>query len=112
MSTIPAAGAVAGVTAASGMAGAADSNSAQSPQVNQKVWKAAQDFEAMTINQLLEPMFSTLDGSGGFFGGGAGEQSFRPMLVTEMAKAVEQRGGLGLAQPIYEQMLKMQEKPR
>lgn len=82
------------------------------PQLDQKVWKAAQDFEAMAVNQLLEPMFATLDQSGGFFGGGAGEQNFRPMLVSEMAKAIEQRGGLGLAAPVYAQMLKMQEKPR
>ena len=64
----------------------------------------------MAIGQLLEPMFSTVDMSGGMFGGGAGEQSFRPMLVTEMAKELEQHGGLGLAQPIYDQMLKLQEK--
>jgi len=76
------------------------------------VWKAAQDFEAMAIGQLLEPMFSTVDTSQGMFGGGAGEQNFRPMLVTEMAKAVEQHGGLGLAGPVYAQMLKMQEKRR
>ena len=75
-----------------------------------RVWKAAQDFEAMAINQLLEPMFNTVDTSQGFFGGGAGEQNFRPMLVTEMAKAVEQHGGVGLARQVYAQMLKMQEK--
>ncbi len=80
------------------------------PAVDARVWKAAQDFETMAINQLLEPMFSTVDTSQGFFGGGAGEQNFKPMLVTEMAKAVEQHGGLGLAEPVYAQMLKMQEK--
>lgn len=74
------------------------------------VWKAAQEFEAMAIGQLLQPMFETVDTSEGLFGGGSGEQSFRPMLVTEMAKAVEKHGGLGLAQPVYAQMLKMQEK--
>ena len=80
------------------------------PVVDAHVWKAAQDFEAMAIGQLLEPMFSTVDTSQGLFGGGAGEQNFRPMLVTEMAKSVEQHGGLGLAAPVYAQMLKMQEK--
>lgn len=79
---------------------------------NAQVWKAAQDFEAMTIGQLLEPMFDTVDSSQGMFGGGAGETSFKPMLVTEMAKQVEQHGGLGLAGQIYQQMLKMQESRR
>ena len=66
----------------------------------------------MAIGQMLEPMFSTVDMSGGLFGGGTAEQNFRPMLVTEMAKEVEKRGGLGLAKPVYDEMLKMQEKRR
>ena len=83
---------------------------AQGSEVNPKVMKAAQDFEAMTIGQLLQPMFDTVDQSQGLFGGGAGESNFKPMLVTEMAKQVERHGGFGLADGIYGQMLKMQEK--
>ena len=82
----------------------------QGPEVNPKVMKAAQDFEAMTIGQLLQPMFDTVDQSQGLFGGGAGESNFKPMLVSEMAKQVENHGGFGLAEGIYQQMLKMQEK--
>ena len=77
-----------------------------------KVLKAAQDFEAMAIGQMLEPMFATVDTSQSMFSGGAGEESFKPMLVTEMAKEVEAHGGLGLADAIYQQMLKMQEGHR
>ena len=88
------------------------SSTTGTPAGDAKLWKAAQDFEAMAIGQLLQPMFSTVDTSGGMFGGGAGEKSFQPMLVTEMAKEVEKHGGLGLAPPIYQEMLKMQEKPR
>lgn len=77
-----------------------------------KIMKAAQDFEAMAIGQMLEPMFDTVDTAKGLFGGGAAEENFKPMLITEMAKQVEQRGGLGLANGIYAQMLKMQEKHR
>lgn len=77
-----------------------------------KVLKAAQDFEAMAIGQLLEPVFATVDTSKGMFGGGAGEESFKPMLITEMAKAVEAHGGLGLSDSIYRAMMKMQEKHR
>ena len=93
-------------------AGGTEPTKTSTPPLDPRVWKAAEDFETMAINQLLEPMFDTVDTSEGFFGGGAGEQNFRPMLVSEMAKAVEQRGGLGLATPVYEQMLKMQEKHR
>ena len=88
----------------------AASLAAQGAEVNTKVMKAAQDFEAMTIGQLLQPIFDTVDDSQGLFGGGAGESSFKPMLITEMAKQVESHGGFGLADGIYQQMLKMQEK--
>ena len=93
-----------------GLVPAAAAPAAQGPEVNPKVMKAAQDFKAMTIGQLLQPMFDTVDQSQGLFGGGAGEANFKPMLVTEMAKQVESHGGFGLAEGIYQQMLKMQEK--
>jgi Rod binding domain-containing protein len=80
--------------------------------VDAKILKAAQDFEAMAIGQMLEPMFDTVDTAKGLLGGGSAEETFKPMLITEMAKQVEQRGGLGLANSIYAQMLKMQEKHR
>ena len=89
----------------------ADTASATAPQpaaVDAKVMKAAQDFEAMAIGQMLEPMFSTVDTAKGEFGGGAGEENFKPMLVTEMAKNVERHGGLGLADSIYQQVLRKQ----
>lgn len=72
--------------------------------------KAAHDFEAMAIGQLLEPMFATVDTAHGEFGGGAGEEAWQPMLVQEIAKQIEAHGGLGLAQPVYEQMLRTQEE--
>ncbi len=74
-----------------------------------RAWKAAQDFEAMALGELLKPMFDTIDLSQNPFGGGDGEAAWQPMLVTELAKKIAAGGGLGLAQPIYEQMLRMQE---
>ncbi|MBS0560730.1 MAG: rod-binding protein [Proteobacteria bacterium] len=74
-----------------------------------KLWKAARDFEAMTLGELLKPMFDTVDTAHGPFGGGDGEAAFRPMLVTEMARGLAAHGGLGLARPIFEAMLRAQE---
>jgi flagellar protein FlgJ len=74
-----------------------------------KIAKAANDFEAMAIGQLLKPMFDTVDTAHGEFGGGAGEEAWKPMLVQEFAKQIEARGGLGLAKPVYDAMLRMQE---
>ena len=75
----------------------------------EKVAKAARDFEAMAIGQLLQPMFDTVDSAHDAFGGGPGEEAWKPMLVQEFAKQIEARGGLGLAKPIYDAMLRMQD---
>lgn len=74
-----------------------------------QVAKAAHDFEAMAIGQLLQPMFDTVDSAHGLFGGGAAEEAWKPMLVQEFAKQITNHGGLGLAKPIYDAMLRMQE---
>ncbi len=62
----------------------------------------------MTLDQMLQPMFATLD-SDPLFGGGEAEKTLQPMLVTEMAKLMEVRGGLGLFKAIDEKMTQLQE---
>ena len=79
------------------------------PHQAARIQRAAQDFEAMAAGQMLAPMFQTVDASKGLFGGGAGEQAWQPMMVNELGKAVANAGGLGLARPIMEQMLRLQE---
>jgi len=74
-----------------------------------KIAKSANDFEAMAIGQLLQPMFDTVDSSKGAFGGGPGEEAWKPMLVQEFAKQIAAHGGLGLAKPVYDAMVRMQE---
>ncbi len=90
---------------------APDPTQLASPQ-GQKLWKAAQDFEAMALGALLEPMFATIDQSKGVLGGGSGEESWRPMLTQAMAKQVSAAGGLGIALPVFNQLLRQQEAMR
>jgi peptidoglycan hydrolase FlgJ len=78
------------------------------PAQTAKLWKAAHDFEAMAIGQLLRPMFDTVDSAHGVFGGGDGEAAWRPMLVDAIGKQLAAHGGLGLATP----MLQAQEQSR
>ena len=79
------------------------------PAQVQKAWSAAQDFEAMALGQFLAPMFDTVDLASGPLGGGQGEQAWRPMLVDAMAKQIARAGGVGIAQPVFRQMIQMQE---
>jgi Rod binding domain-containing protein len=74
--------------------------------------EAAQAFEANTLTHLLAPMFDTLDTSGGPFGGGEAEKTWRPMLTEAIAKHIAAHGGIGLAAPVLAQMLRMQEAAR
>ncbi len=79
------------------------------PQQVARIQKAAQDFEAMALGQMLAPMFETVDASKGVFGGGSGEQAWKPMMVNELGKQMAKSGGVGLARPVMEQMMRMQE---
>ena len=71
--------------------------------------KTARHFEALTIGQLLAPMFNTVDTADGLFGGGPAEAAWKPMLVDAIAKKVADRGGLGLAGPVFRELLHAQE---
>jgi Rod binding domain-containing protein len=75
-----------------------------------KARKAAQSFEAMAIGQFLAPMFNTVDLSKSLFGGGAGEQTWKPMLTDELAKQIAAAGGIGIAGSVLQEMLRSQER--
>lgn len=77
-----------------------------------QAWKAAQDFEAVALDQFLTPMFATVDLSAGAFGGGAAEQTWQSMFVTELGKQMQRSGGIGLARSVYTEMLRLQEAGR
>lgn len=79
------------------------------PGQTEKTRKSAQDFEAMAVGQMLQPMFNTVDTSKGLFGGGKGEAAWKPMMVDEMAKMLAKSGGIGIADAVMKEMLHMQE---
>jgi len=95
----------AGLLPLEGSVAASDLSSAQLARISQ----AARDFEAMVLGQFLQPMFQTVDLSRSPLGGGAAEQMWGPMLVNEVARKIVDQGGLGLARPVFMQMLRMQE---
>ena len=90
------------------LAGKPDATQLANP-TTARFWKAAHDFEAMVLGQLIGPMFATVDTSKGPFGGGTAEEAWRPMLSQEIGKHMARGGGLGLAVPVFRQMLHAQE---
>jgi len=79
------------------------------PTSSAKLWKAAHDFEAMALGEFLKPMFDTVDSKHNLFSGGEAEKTWKPMLVDEVGKQIAAQGGLGLAGPLHDAMLRMQE---
>ncbi|MFN3459594.1 MAG: rod-binding protein [Oceanibaculum sp.] len=73
-----------------------------------KARKAAEDFEAVFISEMLKPMFESLP-TDGPFGGGPSEGIWRSLLVTEMGKEISRRGGFGIANHVQAEMLRLQE---
>jgi len=70
--------------------------------------KTAQDFEAFFLGQMLQPMFANISAEDPF-GGGAGEDMWRQLQVDEYGKALAKNGGIGIADSVFREMLKMQE---
>ena len=82
------------------------------PAQTARLWQAARDFEAMAIGQLLQPMFETIDAKHSAFGGGEAEAAWRPMLVDAIGRQMAAHGGIGLAVPVFNAMLRAQEQER
>lgn len=70
--------------------------------------KTAQDFEAFFLGQMLQPMFEGL-GAEKPFGGGSAEKIWRTMMVDEMGKAMAKAGGIGIADSVQQEILRLQE---
>ena len=70
--------------------------------------KAAKDFEAVFINQMLSTMFEGVK-TDGPFGGGPAEGMFRSMMIDHYSKTIANQGGFGLADQVKREILRMQE---
>lgn len=69
---------------------------------------AAEQFESAFLEQMLNYMWQDVP-TDGLFGGGHGEETFRSMLVNEYAKEMTRAGGIGIADQVEQELLKLQE---
>lgn len=74
-----------------------------------KIDEAAQDFEAMFLTEMLRPMFEGISKPDDLFGGGKGEEVFGKMMVDEYGKKIAANGGIGLAEHVRREMIRLQE---
>jgi Rod binding domain-containing protein len=68
----------------------------------------AREFEAVFLSQLLEQMSAGIK-TDGAFGGGPSEGIYRSFLNTAIADQVARLGGIGIADAVYREILRMQE---
>lgn len=70
--------------------------------------QAAQQFESIFLSQMFGLMNQDLP-TDGPFGGGQGEGMVRSLLNDQYAKSITARGGIGLSDTVYRELLAYQE---
>jgi Rod binding domain-containing protein len=81
---------------------------AATQHANARAWATAQDFESTFVSTMFQTMFQGIK-TDGPFGGGQGEETFRSLLVDQYGREMTRAGGIGIADKIYGEILKMQE---
>ncbi len=60
----------------------------------------AESFEASFLSEMLQ--YTGLNTMPAGFGGGAGEEAFSSLLTEQYARLLSERGGVGLAERIFD----------
>jgi len=79
-----------------------------SAKTSAKAMAAAQDFEAVFLNNMFQQMFTDTGGEGPMGGGGA-TGVWRSFLTDEYARSFARAGGVGIAPQVYNSLLAQQE---
>ena len=77
------------------------------PEQRRRIHETAKTFEGQLMGLMLQPMFDGLE-TDGPFGGGNSEGTYRSLLVEAIGGQVAKSGGVGLADPVAREMLRMQ----
>lgn len=70
--------------------------------------QVAEELEGVFLSQVLQPMFANVSAEAPF-GGGLAEDMWRSLQVEEYGKAMARSGGIGLADAVMREILKLQE---
>ena len=69
--------------------------------------ETAKKFEASFLGIMLQQMFEGVE-TAAPFGGGPGEAMFKSFMTDAMAKKMTDHGGIGIANSVSREMLKLQ----
>jgi Rod binding domain-containing protein len=77
----------------------------------EKAKQQAQEFESVFLSTVLAQMFSTVEGGSGPLGGeGTGGETWRSFLTDEYADQISKAGGIGIADDVMREIIRMQEQ--
>jgi Rod binding domain-containing protein len=97
-----------GSLAAAALAGTPQATTLKgAPARGDKLRAAAEDFEAVFLNSLLQQMFANV--GQGPFGGGPAAGVWRSMLTDQYARTFAKAGGIGIADHVQRALLAQQE---
>lgn len=74
-----------------------------------KLWSVAQNYESMFLENVFKQMTSGLTGEGPLGTEGDGGEIWKGMLVDQYAQKVGKTGGLGIADHVYRELIRIQE---
>jgi flagellar protein FlgJ len=75
----------------------------------EKMHKQATELEGVFLNTLMKEMFSSIKADEASFGGGFAEETWRGMQAEQFAGALAEQGGIGLADQLMGDLLRLQE---
>lgn len=69
----------------------------------------AKELEGVFLNTLMKQMFSGIKTDQSSFGGGFAEETWRGMQAEQVAGSLAEQGGIGLADNLMSDLLRLQE---
>jgi Rod binding domain-containing protein len=86
---------------------AANTQAQAALKIKGKAKAAAREFEAVFLGNMFQQLLTGVDGDGPFGGSGA-LKVWRSFMIDQYAKAFAQKGGIGIASHVYNELLKQQ----
>ena len=74
-----------------------------------KMRAQAEELEGVFLNTLMSQLFSSIETDEGMGGGGFAEETWRSMQSEQYASAMAETGGIGLADQLVSELMKLQE---
>ncbi len=83
---------------------------AAKPARDPRLAKQATDFETMFLETTFGHLMAGLSGDGPMGSGnpGSGQDTWRSMLTQQYAKTIVRSGGVGIADSVYRELVRMQ----